>query len=278
MIIGCYNSTTESPIASPIDTNTFLGLPSVYIMKRARELVNAERCSLFLVDHDKQELYSKVAEGTEEIRFSMSTGFAGYVATSGEVVNITDAYKDPRFNEDIDKQTGYHTTSILCMPIYNHEEQVIAVTQLINKREGVFTMEDEETLKAFSIFCGNSLKNAQLYKQAIQSQYKTKALLDVAVALSSETNIQPLLRSIMKHARKLIKADRVSLFMLDPDNQELRSQIAEGTEEIRVPLKDGIVGYVASTGEEVAVQDAYKDPRFNPVVDKSTGTPSILHR
>ena len=97
-----------------------------------------------------------------------------------------------------------------------------------------------------------------LYKQAIQSQYQTKALLDVAVALSSETNVQPLLRSIMKHARKLVKADRFSLFMLDPDNHELRSQIAEGTEEIRLPLQDGIAGYVASTGEEVTVHDAYK--------------------
>src|SRR5690348_7227625 len=102
----------------------------------------------------------------------------------------------------------------------------------------------------------------RLYKQAIQSQHKTKALLDVAVALSSETNIQPLLKAIMKHARQLVKADRCSLFMLDPENHELRSQIAEGTEEIRMPLQNGIVGYVASTGEELSIGDVYKDPRF----------------
>ena len=100
--------------------------------------MNAERCSLFLVDQEKQELSSKVAEGTEEIRFPISMGIAGYVATTGEVVNIPDAYKDQRFNETIDKQTGFHTNSILCMPIYNDKEEVIGVTQLINKKDGAF--------------------------------------------------------------------------------------------------------------------------------------------
>eukprot|EP01116_Phalansterium_solitarium_P020028 TRINITY_DN5788_c0_g1_i1.p1 TRINITY_DN5788_c0_g1~~TRINITY_DN5788_c0_g1_i1.p1 ORF type:complete len:1275 (+),score=428.42 TRINITY_DN5788_c0_g1_i1:108-3932(+) len=251
-----------------------------FVMKRAREMVNSERCSLFLVDHTRELLVSKVAEGTEaEIKFPISVGIAGHVATTGETLNIIDAYKDPRFNEAVDKQTGFQTNSILCMPIYNEKsEEIIGVTQLINKRGGLFTKEDEEVLRAFSIFCGIALRNAALYKQAIQSQHKTKALLDVAVALSSETNIQPLLRSIMKHARRLVKADRFSLFMLDPDNKELRSQVAEGTEEIRLPMHDGIVGYVASTGEEVNVADAYKDPRFNPVIDRKTGyhTKSVL--
>ncbi len=78
---------------------------------------------------------------------------------------------------DIDKQTGYKTRNILCMPIYNDQEEIIGVTQLINKREGEFGLEDEEILKAFSIFCGITLRNASLYKQAIQAQYKTKVLL-----------------------------------------------------------------------------------------------------
>src|SRR4051812_42280647 len=114
-------------------------------MKRARELVNADRCSLFLVDETRNELRSKVAEGqTEEIRFPNGVGIAGHVATTGETLNITDAYNDPRFNDEIDKQTGFHTNTLLCMPIYNDQEEIIGVTQLINKKDGVFGKEDEE--------------------------------------------------------------------------------------------------------------------------------------
>ncbi|PRP78206.1 3'5'-cyclic nucleotide phosphodiesterase family protein, partial [Planoprotostelium fungivorum] len=228
-----------------------------FIMKRAMELVNAERSALFLVDNETNELRSKVAEGAEEIRFPASAGIAGHVAMTGALLNISNAYADPRFNIDVDKKTGFKTRNILCMPIYNDESAVMGVTQLVNKVDGPFTQEDEEILKAFSIFC---------------------ALLDVAVALSSEENIQPLLKSIMKHARRLVKADRASLFMLDPQNGELRSQIADGTEELRIPMSNGLVGYVAKTGEEISLSDVYRDSRFNPDIDRTTGyqTKSVL--
>lgn len=208
----------------------------------------------------------------------LKAGIAGHVATTGQILNIPEAYNDPRFNNDVDKKTGYRTRNILCVPIYNEQETIIGVTQLINKSNGNFTLEDEEILRAFSIFCAITLRNASLYKQAIQSQHKTQALLDVAMAISSETNIQGLLKSIMKHARRCVKADRASLFLLDPQNGELRSQVAEGVEEIIIPSTDGLVGHVASTGEEICLPDAYVDERFNPLVDEMTGykTKSVL--
>eukprot|EP00727_Mastigamoeba_balamuthi_P009031 m51a1_g4750 hypothetical protein (1508) ;mRNA; r:400532-409181 len=251
------------------------------ILQRARELVDAERSSLFLYDAQTNELCSQVAEGTAEgIRFPANHGIAGHVVMTGEVQNIKDAYSDPRFNVEIDKQTGFRTSTIICVPIKNHAGQVIGVTEIINKNKaGEFTKEDEELLKAFSIFCGLALHNASLYDRALHQEKKASALLDIVMALTSDNQITPMISSIMTRARELIDAERASLFVLDPKNKELRTQIADGAGEIVVPSKpSSIAGYVASTGQELAISDVYADPRFNPGIDRATGfkTHSVL--
>lgn len=121
------------------------------IIRRATYVMDAERTSLFLVDEDTNELFSRIAQDAEirEIRFPVGKGIAGYVAKTGEVVNIRDAYKDDRFNPEFDKKTGYRTRTILCVPLRASGEQVIGVLQVLNKREGVFTRYDEDLISAF---------------------------------------------------------------------------------------------------------------------------------
>ena len=89
------------------------------IMTKAREIMSADRSTLFLLDESKQELWSRVADGNNEIRFPVHTGIAGHVAVSATPLNIPSAYEDARFNQDIDRKTGYHTRSILAVPIFN---------------------------------------------------------------------------------------------------------------------------------------------------------------
>lgn len=114
-------------------------------------LLNAERSSLFLVEGD--ELVLKVAENLEEmgeIRFPVGNGIAGAVAQGGQAIRIDDAYADPRFNRDVDKQTGFRTRSILCLPVKNLEGQVFAVAQLLNRKDGQpFDGEDERQFASF---------------------------------------------------------------------------------------------------------------------------------
>jgi GAF domain-containing protein len=86
------------------------------------------------------------------------------VVTTGDILNITDAYSHPKFNQEIDKTTGYTTATILCMPVA-FEDQIVAVTELINKTGGPFTKEDEEVFAAFSAFAGVSIHNSILYEQ-----------------------------------------------------------------------------------------------------------------
>jgi len=119
--------------------------------RKLGQLLNAERSSLFLVEGDF--LVLKVAENLEEmgeIRFPVGSGIAGAVAETGESIRIDDAYADPRFNRDVDRQTGFRTRSLLSLPVKNFEGRVFAVAQLLNRRDGLpFTAEDEQRFASF---------------------------------------------------------------------------------------------------------------------------------
>lgn len=137
------------------------------IAQEIKQALNADRCTVFLLDEEKHELWSKVALGLEmqEIRFASNLGLAGHVATTGETVNIKDAYTDRRFNKEIDMQTGYKTKTILCMPIRNLSHQIVGVFQVLNKKNGEFTNKDEDLLIAIGSSAGIALENANLFNK-----------------------------------------------------------------------------------------------------------------
>lgn len=144
------------------------------IVQTASRTVDADRCSLFLVDHQKGELWSKVAQGMgmKEIRFPMGRGIAGAVAATNTLVNIPDGYDDARFNRDFDRQTGYRTRAILCVPMRSLEGEVVGVLQALNKTggaegafEGVFDAEDEELLMALGGQAAAAVNNALLHAE-----------------------------------------------------------------------------------------------------------------
>lgn len=137
------------------------------IAQEIKQALNADRCTVFLLDEEKHELWSKVALGLgmQEIRFASNLGLAGHVATTGETVNIKDAYTDKRFNKEIDMQTGYKTKTILCMPIRNLSHQIVGVFQVLNKKGGEFTAKDEDLLIAIGSSAGIALENANLFNK-----------------------------------------------------------------------------------------------------------------
>lgn len=151
-----------------------------FIIQKATEILEAERSSIFLVDYDTQELWSRVAQLDEvvDIRFPWDKGIAGYVVQHREVLNIKDAYQDLCFNPEIDKKTGYQTRTILCAPLLNHKDEVTGVLQAINKKQGVFTDYDEALIMALSAQSAIAVENAQLYEElelTFQSFLKTLA-------------------------------------------------------------------------------------------------------
>ena len=245
------------------------------IMQKTSEVMEADRSTLFLVDEDKQEIWSKVAQGesVKEIRVPLGVGIAGHVAKTGEVVNIADAYKDPRFNPEVDRRTGYKTHTILCMPMRRLSGKIAGVIQVLNKRAGVFSKQDEELLEAFASQAGIAVRNALLNEEILKRMRTSEILLNVMRAVSSELEIDLLLQKIVAKTSEAMHADRCTLFLVDRQSGELWSKVAQGADmkEIRVPRGMGIAGHVATSGETVNIPDAYADPRFNPEVDRRTG-------
>lgn len=148
------------------------------IAEETKIAIQADRCTVFMLDKDKNELWSKVALGmdSQEIRFPADKGLAGYVVKTGEPLNIPEAYNDPRFNPDIDKETGYKTKTILCMPIKNNNQEIIGAFQVLNKLNGVFTKGDEDLLVAIGGSASIALENAQLFEQQ-KELYKEQKIL-----------------------------------------------------------------------------------------------------
>lgn len=141
-------------------------------MQEVAKIMNADRCTVFLLDEEKNELWSIVAMGIEkgkEIRFPADKGIAGHVATTGETLNIPDAYKDSRFNPEIDRQTGYYTRNMLTMPLTNKDHHTIGVFQVLNKDSGPFDEKDEELLAAISPIAAITIENSLLYEEQVES-------------------------------------------------------------------------------------------------------------
>ena len=150
------------------------------IAEETRIAIQADRCTVFLLDKEKDELWSKVALGldSQEIRFPADKGLAGYVVKTGEPLNIPDAYNDPRFNPDVDKETGYKTKTILCLPIKNNNKEIIGAFQVLNKKGGEFTKGDEDLLVAIGGSASIALENAQLFEQQKELYKEQKELFE----------------------------------------------------------------------------------------------------
>ena len=128
------------------------------IASEAKELVGAERCSIFIVDEEDQMLWTKLSDGIGKIVLSLDSGIVGdtYAKAVPQVVN--DPYNDERFLPNIDKKSGYTTKNILTVPIFNSKQEVMGIIQLLNKMMEDFNEKDLEMLTFFANFVSGSLE------------------------------------------------------------------------------------------------------------------------
>ena len=145
------------------------------IAEEVRNILSADRCSVFLVDPYKGELWTKIALGMEEkiLRIPLGQGIAGFVAKTGSAVNIRDAYKDTRFAQDLDRITGYQTRSVLAVPLRGRDGKSLGVFEVLNKSKGSFNEEDEGLLRILATMAGTFIENATLYEDLRRSHLET---------------------------------------------------------------------------------------------------------
>jgi adenylate cyclase len=173
------------------------------VMDEAKLLMNADRSTLWLIDRDRNDLWTQIVNHdgtTKELRVPMGIGYVGRVAITGEVLNIPfDLYEHPDADNSkkFDQANGYRTCSLLCMPIFNSNKELIGVTQLVNKVQrgdfpeydpitwpaapdrfkASFNNNDEEFMKVFNVQAGVALENAKLFAKVKQEQQMQKDIL-----------------------------------------------------------------------------------------------------
>ncbi len=312
LLENCYNSykltqkiqaseallkATQSVSYSSLDSEEIIQR----VMDSAKKLMNADRSTLWLLDQKTQELWTKIPfeDGhLKEIRIQIGEGFAGQVALTGNPLNIPfDLYDHPHSEtaQKMDQKTGYRTCSLLCMPIWSPEEELLGVTQLVNKRKqgefpdydpeywpeppecfaASFDANSEKYMHIFNSQVGVALQNARQFealKQQVENSPKhiisqTLAMLNqVMDGQGFDEILNATLRSITSKIGQSLNADRTTIFLLDEERNEFWSIIAE-TEaghslEIRVPAEKGIVGEAARSQKIINIPyDFYQDPR-----------------
>lgn len=177
-----------------------------------------------MVNHEEKSLELVVANVEERISFPIDSGIAGIAAT-GNTVNINNCYEDERFNRDLDKSTGYVTTSILATSIRDHAGNVIGVIQAINKKanaedsiyadktkEGYtgegFTQTDEELIGLMASQASTTLTNAEVYQAEASAKEKVRSLLEIIKAMHSDMGINSLLFTVTQRTHQLVGAER----------------------------------------------------------------------
>ena len=149
------------------------------IVEKAAEVMDADRATLFLYDESRNELWSKTTQRLEikEIRLLLGVGIAGTVAETRTPINIPDAYADARFDPDFDKETGYRTRSILCLPLIGNGDRLIGVIQVLNKKDQeVFNEADESLLGGLSAHITVALERARLIEAYVEKERMEEAL------------------------------------------------------------------------------------------------------
>lgn len=245
-------------------------------------VIGCERGSVFLNDSKTGELYSFIAQGNlqHEIRVLNNSGLVGWSYTHDEPIIIQDAYADPRYNKIIDQITGYKTRSVLCVPLKSINNELIGVTQMLNKADDMFTENDIQIVKALTEHAALAIQSKLTIEHIEAAHKKELEFLEAITRVSAEIQLTTLLEKIIKTITNALDAERSTLFINDFRTSELYTEASVGLEkkEIRFPNHIGIAGAVFTNGEVINIPHAYADLRFNPSFDKSTGffTRSIL--
>ncbi len=265
------------------------------------EILGADRTTIFLADHGRQELWSTVATSAQadhyvEIRLPWDQGIAGEVATTAQIVNVPfDFYEDPRSvaAKRVEAQTGYRTYTLLALPVLDQRGELLAVVELLNKclphasadtllshriDLNGFSKADEATFAEFSDVFRLILESSQAFYQAARRQKTATILVKATQALNhSGPTLDNTLERVMKEAQNLLAADRSTIWLVDHDQQKLWAKIpaTDGTlEEIYIPIGEGYAGKVARTGMILNIPcDLYRHPDSATAqrIDKMSG-------
>jgi signal transduction histidine kinase len=259
------------------------------ILGRLTDLLEADRCTLYLLDQAKGELVSRIVIGEQvrSIRVRVGHGIAGTVAKTGKALRLKDAYTDPRFEPEWDLFTGFRTKSMLAAPLKNHMGRTIGVIQVLNKTTGEeFTSEDEAILSALSTQAAVAIDNSRLFLSLIQKNHQllsTKEKLERRVAdlqllneleraMARAESIEALGRAALSALAKACQARGATLLLAEEETGDLFQYVydsdrPEGLDRFTVKAGEGLLAHSLSTMETIELSDGSLDPRHDERVE-----------
>ena len=275
-------------ISAARDVDDLLGL----VMDRLTALLGAEASTLFMVDEEASQLWSRVLRGStlKEIRIPVNAGIAGHVVSSGKSLMLADAYADIRFNPDIDRQSGFRTRSMIAAPLRHVSGRILGVVEVLHRKVNAFSHEDRALVEGVASQMASVLDNVLLVDQLRAKNEKlTQAsddlagavrdldvLYEVERAVSQAQAQEDLLERILNKAIAVVEAGAGSILLMEVEKDALYFRSAKGEKSdvlVSMSLKagQGIAGHVAKTGEPVRMLDAADSPHYDKTIAKKLG-------
>ncbi len=202
-----------------------------------RALTSADRCTVWVVDEDKQEIWTKVAHGMDAIRLPIDSGIVGNSITAGKKIIIDDVYLDKRFNPDIDKKTGYRTKSMMVIPMFDNDDNIIGAFQVINHKgeKGVFDTRDMERLMLASTYAAETLVSARLVNE-IEDTQKEVVFTMGAIGESRSKETGNHVKRVAEYSRILALA-----YGMDEKEAELLKQASPMHDIGKIAIPDSVL-------------------------------------
>jgi serine phosphatase RsbU (regulator of sigma subunit) len=273
-------------ISAVLNANLELHQLLPLIMLYSKDLLEAEACSLFLLD-EEQFLYCEVALGEKgEIiqqyaRLELGEGIVGIVARDKKPIALDNAYDDPRFNPEIDKQTGFRTKSLICVPLFV-EDKIIGTLEVINKTEDrVFGPGDLEFLTSLSEVAATAIQNATIKESLRKRILESSLLYEFEQLAVSEKSLPELGSWMLNRVLEYLEASSGTIYLANNNERMLNVLAAKGIPEeafdqIRVPYGTGIAGWVASEKENLLIHNLELDARYNKLAHYKFESKSLI--
>ncbi len=248
-----------------------------------RVIPRAHSCVIHLLDADGQRLIPRTVAPeiyglNTRLDMRVGQGIAGLVIAQRRVINVPDALRDARF---IPTYTFPPERALLTAPLIVDDE-IIGTLSLNSDHVGAFDENDERLLTTLADQAAITVRNARLHDQLQQRVQELSFLNIIGRSLISSLDPEEVFERVLEGAIDILDAEAASILLLDNTGQELVFIVSAGAgkpvKNMRMPVAEGIAGYVVREGRPVIVPNAAQDPHFYPTVDQITGfrTRSIL--
>lgn len=274
----------SSAISSARDVDALLQT----VMEQLARVLAADATTLFMHDRESRELWSRVTKGqsVRDIRISDRLGIVGHVFSTGRSMLLGDAYEDPRFHPDIDRQTGFRTRSMIAAPLKHVSGRVLGVLQVVDRRVDAFSIADRELVDGIAAQVAGVLENVLLVDELCRGRDELQsrmcdldALYQVERAVSQSAGQEDLLGQILSIAMERVGARAGSILLAEEGSDSLyfssvRGERSEGLKSMRLRAGQGIAGHVAETGEVVRVKSAEDSEFHERSLSRKLGVPT----